>query len=138
MSERADQEFVIKLIIEAKKRGGVSADIRNQSILSLSNVWCYPKYPSKTKILSDSDLNKGLLNFINENKKFLREENCFLGVWLNSQTNKFYLDITTCDDDLNRARKTAKRISLREGRKIVSIYNPHLDKTIYLWENGVK
>lgn len=70
MSKQAYREFVMKLIDEVKNRGGISADIKNQSILSLSNVWCYPKYPSKTKILSDSDLLKGLLNFINENKKF--------------------------------------------------------------------
>jgi len=136
MSKQANfQKFLLDIISQTIDRGGVSTDIKSQAILPPANTWSFPKYPSKTRILPpDLDLQKELEKFIDKNEELLLEEGCFLGIWINPNTKNYYLDITTSVEDLEKAKKVAKKISRKEGRKIVSIYNSHLDKTIYLWK----
>jgi hypothetical protein len=65
----------------------------------------------------------------------LREADSWLGTWINPHTGEYYLDITTSRQDLAEAQATARAISLREGRKIVALYNSKLDQTVYLWDD---
>jgi hypothetical protein len=78
------------------------------------------------------NLTDELKNFILANEPFLREPDCWLGTWVNPQTEQFYLDIVTSCDDFDEARKLALDFSHREGRKIVAIYNAKREQTIYL------
>jgi hypothetical protein len=66
------------------------------------------------------------------NEPLLGETDCWLGTWINPQTQHCYLDITTSHPDLNEARRIALEISDREGRRIVALYNSKQNKTIYL------
>lgn len=130
------KKFLSMLEEEIGKTGGVSASIDQRKLLNPRDSWCFPKYSSRTRIVPQTaDLLIELETFVKDNMEFLIEEDTFLGVWLNPNTQHYYLDITTAIDDLNIAKKTAKEISRREGRKIVTLYNPYLNKTEYLWED---
>lgn len=80
----------------------------------------------------DVCLSLELKNFIEVNETYLRESECWLGTWINPHTKHFYLDVTTSCWDLEIARQAAIDISLKEGRKIVAIYNSKREQTVYL------
>lgn len=121
---------------EIQKTGGVSASVEQRKLLNPRDSWYFPKYPSRTRIVPQSvNLLIELETFIKDNMELLLEEDTFLGVWLNPNTGHYYIDITTSIDILDLAKKTAKDISQREGRKIVTLYNPSKNKTEYLWED---
>lgn len=116
-----------------KESGGVTFDLRKKVSLEKLDFWYFPKYPSKTKILPLSvNLHEELEKFVDENKMFLLEPDCFLGTWINPKNKKYYLDITTCVGDLGKAREFCAEISKREKRKIVSIYNPYKNKVVFM------
>jgi len=132
----SDEKILHLLIRKTNKTGGATADMEKKKLLVPKNAWFFPKYSSKTKIIPlNTNLLKELETFVNDNKGLFLEKNTFLGVWLNPNTQHYYLDVTTSVEDLNFAKKTAKEISIREGRKIVTLYNPKLNKTVYLWED---
>jgi hypothetical protein len=64
----------------------------------------------------------------------LNEANCWLGTWINPRSGEYYLDVATGIADLTEARRTAKRISVEDGRKIVAIFNSKRNETVYLWD----
>lgn len=131
-----EEELLGAIIEKIKSTGGVSVDLKKQNILKPLDFWYFPKYPSKTSIVNaDKNLEKELHMFIERNKKLLSLEDTILGVWFNSNNNSYYLDITTWEKDFEKAIKKAKQISTKEGRKIVTVYNPAIDKTKYVWNN---
>ena len=130
------KKFLSILVKEIGQTSGVSASIDQRKLLNPRDSWYFPKYSSRTRIVPQTaNLFVELEKFVKDNMELLIEENTFLGVWLNPNTHHYYLDITTSIDDLDIAKKTAKEISRREGRKIVTLYNPYLNKTEYLWKD---
>jgi hypothetical protein len=43
--------------------------------------------------------------------------------------------VATSCADLEQARRLARDISRREGRKIVALYNSQRGQTVYLWDD---
>ncbi len=128
-----DKKLVKKVKIILEKTGGVSANLRQQKILPDQDWWMFPKYPSITKILPQKiDLELEIGNFVKENMQLLAEKDTYLGIWLNPKTKDYYFDVTTAVDDKKQALEKARKVSMKEGRNIVAIYNPIRDETIFL------
>ncbi|MCD4753988.1 MAG: hypothetical protein K8R40_13035 [Anaerolineaceae bacterium] len=128
------ERYVLDVAIATLEKGGTASRIDTYQFLTPVNAWRFPKYPSKTVILPpDVCLSVELEKFIGANETYLREPGCWLGTWINPHTKNYYLDISTSCKDLEKARQTAIDISIKEGRKIVAIYNSKLAQTVYLW-----
>ncbi len=127
------QKYVLEVAIATLEKGGSVSRLDTYQLLPPMDDWKFPKYPSKTAILSPQvNLTDELKNFILANEPFLREPDCWLGTWVNPQTQQFYFDVATSCDDFDEARKLALELSNREGRKIVAIYNSERNKIVYL------
>lgn len=127
------EKYVLEVAIATLEKGGSVSRLDSYQFLAPINDWKFPKYPGRTAILPmQIDLADELKNFIFANEPFLRETDCWLGTWINPQTQEFYFDITTSCDNLDEARKMALELSSREGRKIVALYNSERNETIYL------
>jgi hypothetical protein len=132
-SHKRFETFIEEIAVATVQNGGVAFKLDTCQFLPPTDVWTFPKYPSKTAILPQNiDLVEALRDFISVNEQFLREFDCWLGTWIHPQTHEFYLDITTSCADLDTARQMALETSEREGRKIVAIYNSRRKETIYL------
>jgi hypothetical protein len=126
-------KYVLEVAIATLEAGITASKLETYEFLAPIDAWGFPKYPSKTAILPPkADLINELKKFISANERFLREPDCWLGTWINPQTQHFYLDITTSCHDLNEAGRTALEISQREGRRIVALYNSKRNETVYL------
>lgn len=113
--------------------GGTASKPSTRQFLPARDLWSFPKYPSRTAILpSNINLVKALMDFIAENEKYLNEEDCWLGTWLNPITQEFYLDIAMGIQDLDAAKKFAMQAGETEGRKVVAIFNSRKNQTIFL------
>lgn len=78
------------------------------------------------------DLASEIKEFITKNSSFLKEEDCWLGTWVNPRSGEYYLDVATGIHDLAMARQLAMEAGKREGRNIVALFNPQKSQTIYL------
>ncbi|MCB0118409.1 MAG: hypothetical protein KDD72_05235 [Anaerolineales bacterium] len=113
--------------------GGTASNPIALEFLPIRDLWCFPKYPSKTAILPPTvNLTAELESFIDQNRKSLNEADCWLGTWVNPQTGDYYLDVSTGIKGLEAARETAIRVGNNEGRKIAAIFNPARNETIFL------
>lgn len=129
------EEYVLRVAAETIKKGGSASTINAKKFLPILDIWSFPKYPSRTVILPPTvNLATELRQFITENEVFLNEPDCWLGTWVNPRSGEYYLDIAMGIAGENEARKTAMKISLEDGRKIVAIFNSKKNETIYLWE----
>ncbi len=126
-------KYVLEVAIATFQNGGTASKLNDYQLLPPMDAWQFPKYPSRTLILPpESNLVEELKKFIFANQMFLREPDCWLDTWINPQTHCFYLDITTSCNDLETAEQMALKISAREGRRIVAIYNSMRKETVYL------
>ena len=127
------EKYVLEVVIATLEQGGTASKLDTYQFLWPVDAWGFPKYPSKTAILPPSvDLVDELKYFISVNESLLREPECWLGTWINPQTQYFYLDITISCNELDEAKRKALEISKREGRRIVALYNSKRNETIYL------
>lgn len=127
------EKYVLEVAIATLEKGGSVSKLDTYQFLPPVDDWKFPKYPGKTAILLPGvDLVDELKKFISANEPFLRESGCWLGTWINPQTQHFYFDITTSHCDFDEARKMALEISARDGRKIVALYNSERNQTVYL------
>jgi hypothetical protein len=127
------EKYVLAVAAATLEKGGAVSRLDNYQFLAPVDDWQFPKYPGKTAILApEVNLAEELKNFILLNEPYLNEADCWLGTWINPQTQHIYLDITTRQHDLDEARKMALAYSLRDGRKIVALYNSMRNVTHYL------
>ena len=127
------EKYVLEVAIATLEKGGSASKLDTYQFLPPTDDWKFPKYPSKTVILSPQiNLVAELKNFILVNEKFLREADCWLGTWIHPQTQEFYFDVTTRCEDFEEARKLALEFGNREGRKIVALYNSGRNQIVYL------
>jgi hypothetical protein len=127
------EKYVLEIAIATRELGGVASRPDTYQFLPPTDSWSFPKYPARTAILPpDVDLVAALKAFIVANKLLLTEPDCWLGNWINPQTDHFYLDVATACADLDQARRIALEVSAREGRKIVALYNSKRKETVYL------
>lgn len=130
------ENFLIQVAERTLENGGTASKPFARTFLPPRDVWSFPKYPSKTAILAPAvDLAAELRNFISRNEIYLNEKDCWLGTWIHPQTREFYLDVAMGIEGLEKAKETAKRISIEDGRKIVAIFNARQNKTVFLWED---
>jgi hypothetical protein len=130
------EKYVLNVATATLEKGVTASKLDTYQFLAPVDAWGFPKYPGRTVILPpEADLVEALKAFITDNESALREADSWLGTWINPHTGQYYLDITTSRQDLAEARATARAISLREGRKIVALYNSKLDQTVYLWDD---
>ena len=130
------ERYVLDVAIATLEKGGVASKPETREFLPPIDSWSFPKHPKQTAILPpDVDLVEEIKKFIAANEAYLEEADCWLGTWINPHTRHYYLDITTSCDDLDKARAIAQETSLREGRKIVALYNPKRNQTVYLWDD---
>ncbi len=129
------EEYILRVAAETRKNGGSASRLNAETFLPPTDVWSFPKYPSRTEILPPTvDLETELRKFVIQNELFLSEADCWLGTWINPRTGDYYLDIATGIAELSEARRAAIKASLTEGRKIVAIFNSERNETVYLWE----
>jgi hypothetical protein len=129
-------DYILRVAAETIKNGGSASKLNEKDFLPPRDVWSFPKYPARTMILPPTvDLAVELREFITRNEALLNETDCWLGTWINPRTKEYYLDIATGIVDLNEARRAAIRISHKDGRKIVAIFNSKRNETVYLWDS---
>lgn len=127
------EKYVLEVAIATLEPGGVASRPDTYQFLPPTDSWSFPKYPGRTAILPPHvDLVAELKAFIAANKPLLREPDCWLGTWINPQTNHFYLDVATACDDLDEARRSALEVSTCDGRKIVALYHSKRKDPVYL------
>lgn len=130
------ERYLLDVAIATLEQGGVTARLDTGEFLAASDVWGFPKYPSRTVILPPaSDLVAALKSFIQRNEALLLEANSWLGTWINPANGCCYVDVTTSCADLDEAQRVARELSARDGRKIVALYNACRNQTIYLWDD---
>ena len=126
-------KYVLEVAIATLEQGGVASRPDIYQFLPPADSWSFPKYPGRTAILPpDVDLVAALKAFIAANEPIWTEPDCWLGTWINPQTDHFYLDVATACADLDEAWRIALEVSAREGRKIVALYNSKRKETVYL------
>ncbi len=129
------EEYILRVATETIKNGGSASRLNQEKFLPPMDVWSFPKYPSRTKILPPTvNLETELREFAIHNESLLNEANCWLGTWINPRSGEYYLDVATGIADLSEARRMAIKISLEDGRKIVAIFNSKRNETVYLWD----
>ena len=127
------EEYLHEIAAATLKKGGTAFKLDRCQFLPPMDIWSFPKYPGRTRILPQTiELVDALRDFITANEKLLKESDCWLGTWINPITHEFYLDIATGQQDLEAAKREALEASQRDGRRIVAIYNSQQQKTIYL------
>lgn len=132
----AFESYLADIIEKTLSQGGTASKPSQYQFLPVRDLWSFPKYPARTVIVPDTvNLIEAVRNFITQNEAFLNEEDCWLGTWLNPQTEEIYFDVSTGMQDIEVARKTANQAGTREGRLVVAMYNPFRNKTIYLNEH---
>src|SRR5947208_11302754 len=130
------EKYLLEATIRTLEKGGITSQLSTYHFLDPIDAWGFPKYPAKTAILPpDIDLCAELRRFIEANEGYLREPGSYLGTWINPHTQHCYLDITTSRKELDEARQEAMAISLRDGRRIVALYNILRGQLVYLWED---
>jgi len=134
-SQLSFEQYVLGVANATREQGGTASKPSARRFLPIADSWSFPKYPERTVILPlNADLVEALRKFVKDNEAYLDEPDCWLGTWVNPGTGRVYLDIATGCSDLDQARRTAIETSLRNGRKIVAIFNPKPNRTIYLWD----
>lgn len=113
--------------------GGVTCKFPSKIFIKKLDTWIFPKYPNKTIITPLNKISFSLLyNFIRKNYTQLCEKDCTFGTWINPKNNFLYLDINTSIDNTKMAIQRAKHITYSKKRRIVAIYNPKKNITLYL------
>ena len=126
-------KYVLEVAIATLEQGGVASRPDTYQFLPSTDTWSFPKYPGRTVILPPHvDLVAELKTFIVANETFFLEPDCWLGTWIDPQTDHFYLDVATACADLDEARRIALEVRARAGRKIVALYNSKRKETVYL------
>ena len=127
------EKYILEVAIATLEQGVTASKLDTYQFLQPVDAWGFPKYPGQTAILPpEVDLVTELKKFVSAYEPLLREPDCWLGTWINPQTQHYYLDITTSCDNLDEARRMALDISNREGRRIVALYNSKRKETVYL------
>lgn len=124
----------LKVIVsKTLQNGGTASKPATRQFLPIQDLWCFPKYPSKTAILPPNvNLIEEINSFISKNEKFLNEDDCWLGTWVHPITGEYYLDVSTGVENLEEARSIAFQAGKIEGREIVAIFNPKENRTVFL------
>lgn len=94
--------------------------------------WYFPALPDETAIVQPEQLERTFEDFAAKHKDKLLEDNMYLGVWLNPESNEYYFDINTAVADAREAIELAKQINTSSKRQILALYNPKRDRTVYL------
>jgi hypothetical protein len=127
-------DYIAQVAAETLKRGGTASKPATGQFLPPSDVWSFPKYPSRTVILPPNvNHENALREFILRNEVYLNEEDCWLGTWIHPRTGEYYLDIAMGIADVNEARKTAMQVSADDGRRIVAMFNSLRGETVFLF-----
>ena len=128
-------EVIERMVIRTLEQGGATFDITTHSLIEPDCYWYFPKHPSRTRIVDQDQLHSELLVYIEQNHDVCGEVDVWLGTWINPHSSKCYLDITTKLADKSEAIRGARRASETEARKIITIYNPELKQTEYVWDD---
>lgn len=135
INEKNFDEYVVQLAERTITKGGTASNPIKGEFLPAWDMWSFPKYPAKTRILAPTaDLVIELRIFITANEAFLKEKGCWLGTWVNPKSGEYYLDVATGCKNLTQARRLAKKAGIEDGREIVAIFNAKKNRTIYLWK----
>ncbi len=127
------ERYVLEVCIATLERGGTTSRPDTYQFLLSVEAWGLPKYPDRTVILPpDANLPQAVTAFIHKNADFFQEQNCWLGTWIDPQTNHCYLDITCIYTRLDEARREAIALCHRAQRKIVALYDFKRERVIYL------
>jgi hypothetical protein len=127
------ERYVLEVCIATLERGGTTSRPDTYQFLSSLEAWGLPKYPDRTVILPpDANLPEEVIVFIHRNAELFEEQDCWLGTWINPQTNHCYLDITCIYTHLDEAQREATALCHRAQRKIVALYDFKRERTVYL------
>jgi len=125
--------YLAEVAARTIKEGGTASKPHVCEFLPVQDLWCFPKYPSKTIILPQTaNILDALRRYIAQNETALNESDCWLGTWVNPQTGDFYLDVSTGIAGLEKAKRIAIQVGKQEGREIVAMFNPMQNQTIFL------
>ena len=133
ISTHAWEQFVQAIAHLTRTDGGAAFKLDRCEFLPMMDIWSFPKYPGKTRILPpETDLVTAICEFIHANEMLLNETDCWLGTWINPYSREYYLDIATGHENLEEAKQMAYEAGLRDGRQIVAIYNSLRKETVFL------
>jgi hypothetical protein len=126
-------ELLHQIVARTVQDGGATFDLAALAFAGPGDFWYFPRYPSRTRMVDLSGLYEEISAFVEHNREICAHAAVWLGTWINPHSGKCYLDLTTRLADRDEALREARRVSEVEGRKIVTIYNPALDRTEYVW-----
>lgn len=131
--EKKFEEYIARLVSLTLRDGGSASRPDTRLFLPPRDLWSFPKYPSKTVILPPTvDLALELQRFITVNEVSLNEEDCWLGTWINPRSGEYYFDVATGCKKLSEAQEMAREAGVREGRRVVALFNSKRNETVYL------
>lgn len=130
-------ELLHQIVTRTVERGGATFDIATLSFASPGDFWYFPRYPSRTVMVERSRLLEELSAFVERNRDVCTGPGIWLGTWINPHSGRCYLDVTMRVAGKEAALREARRVSDLDGRKIVTIYHPGIDRTEYVW-TGVR
>jgi hypothetical protein len=128
-------DAVARIVARTFEQGGATFDFATQSFAEPGDFWYFPKYPSLTAIVDRERLGEELLDFVRRHRERCREPGVWLGTWINPLTDKCYLDVTMRLADKDAAMSVARRVGGVGARRVVTMYNPALGQTAYVWED---
>lgn len=127
---------IAKLLEKAQQEGGITLRFNMSTRERVEEVrgdyWYYPVFPDQTSICGIDDLEATFTVFRLNNLYILTQPNRYLGIWLNSADNMYYLDINERSKTEAGAKNRADQINAKTKRKIIAIYNPATNKTVRL------
>jgi hypothetical protein len=127
------EDYILLVVSTTMEAGGTASKPKTRAFLPARDIWSFPKYPARTVILpATANLATELKSFITTNETFLNEKDCWLGTWINPTSGEYYLDVATGCKTLSEAKEMCTKAGIREGRKVVALYNSKRNETIYL------
>lgn len=116
---------VISLLSEVKQNGGVTFDLNNKR--PSEGYLVALEYHEKVIENVDTFTTEHLVDFINENSDLVgRINDLYFGVWVDTETNKVYLDVAENIQD--------QRTAIRKGiaAKQISIFDLNTKTVLFL------
>jgi hypothetical protein len=126
-------ELLHQIVARTLAHGGATFDLATLAFESPGDFWYFPRYPSRTRIVDQRRLPEEIPAFIERNREVCTGADLWLGTWINPQSGQCYLDLTMRLAGKDQALREARRVSEADGRKIVTMYNPGLGRTEYVW-----
>lgn len=116
--------------------GGATADLAARLLVPPADVWYFPRFPGRTRIVGVAGLAGSVAAFVAEHRRLLVGRGLLLGTWINPATGACFLDLITQAPSRRAGLTLARRYSREDGRRIIALCNPFRGTTVPVWDDA--